>query len=147
MKPMRGLAALAMPALLAACAYTHLQQPTLSIVDLDLVKGDLFRQQLRVRLRVQNPNDIALPVRGLSYDVELAGQAFAHGDSVGDFVVPARGETEFDVNVTANAAAALLHLLGSGEGNPEYRIFGKVRLASGLVRSVPFDHKGELKLR
>jgi hypothetical protein len=96
---------------------------------------------------VVNPNDRDLPVRSISYEVELAGTAFAHGESVTDFVVPAKGETEFDVNVTANAAGALLRLVGGGKGDPEYRIFGKVRLSSGLVRGIPFDHKGVLKLR
>lgn len=133
--------------LLAACAYTRLEQPTLSVVGVEFIKGDLLSQQLRVRMRVQNPNDRALPVRGISYEVELAGQAFAHGDSASEFLVPANGGAEFDVNVTANAASALLRLLGSSDDRPAYRIFGKVRLASGLVRNIPFDHKGVLNLR
>lgn len=135
-----------MAALLAACAYTHLQKPELSVVGVDVVKGDLFQQQLRVRMRVHNPNDRELPVRSISYAVELAGKAFAHGESTGDFVIPANGDTQFDVNVTANAAAALLHLLSSGQDRPQYRISGKVQLASGLLRNIPFDHTGELKL-
>ena len=147
MKPMRVLMALALPALLGACAYTHLQKPELSVVGVDMVKGDLFQQQLRVRMRVHNPNDLELPVRSISYQVELAGKAFAHGESNGNFVIPTNGETQFDVNVTANAAAAVLHLLKSGEDRPQYHISGKVRLASGLLRSIPFDHTGELKLR
>ncbi len=146
MKPMRALVALALPVLLAACAYTHLQKPELSVVGLDVVKGDLFQQQLRVRMRVHNPNDVKLPVRSISYEVELAGKAFAHGESKGDFVIPPNGDTQFDVNVTANVAAAVLHLLSSGQDRPQYRISGKVQLASGLLRSIPFDHTGELKL-
>jgi LEA14-like dessication related protein len=147
MKPTRILAALAVAALLAACVYTHLQKPELSVVGIDVVKGDLFQQQLRVRMRVHNPNDLELPVRSISYEVELAGKAFAHGESTGDFVIPASGDTQFDVNVTANAAAALLHLLSTGQDNPQYRISGKVQLASGLLHNIPFDHTGVLKLR
>ena len=145
--PTRRLVALALPALLAACVYTHLRQPDLSIVGVELVKGDVFQQQLRVRMRVHNPNDLQLPVRSISYEVELAGKAFAHGESTGDFVVPPNGDTQFDVNVTANAAAAVLHLLGSGQDNPQYRISGKVQLASGLLHNIPFDHTGQLRLR
>ena len=148
MNPMRKLAALAVPALLAACAYTHLQQPELSVVDIDLVKGDLFQQELRVRMRVHNPNDVELPVKSITYEVELSGKAFAHGESLGNFQIPARGQTEFDVNVTANAAGALLRLLTSGDQeNAQYRLTGKVQLSSGLLRSIPFDHTGTLKLR
>lgn len=133
--------------LLTACAYTRLQQPELSVVEVKLLKGDLFRQELRVRMGVHNPNDVALPVRGISYQVELAGNAFAHGNSAGDFVIPANGDTEFDVNVTANAASALLRLMGSDPKSLPYRIVGKVRLSSGMLRNIPFDHTGELQLR
>ena len=83
-----------------------------------------------------------------SYEVELSGKAFAHGESLGNFQIPARGQTEFDVNVTANAAGALLRLLTSGDQeNAQYRLTGKVQLSSGLLRSIPFDHTGTLKLR
>ncbi|MEJ0098916.1 MAG: LEA type 2 family protein [Pseudomonadota bacterium] len=134
--------------LLLGCAYSHLEQPTLTVIDVNLLKGDLFRQQLRVRMRVENPNDVALPVQSISYEVELAGNAFAHGESAGDFIVPAKGGTEFDVNVTANAAAAVLQMLGKGgQDNLQYRIFGKVHLSSGILRNVPFDHTGTFRLR
>jgi len=97
---------------------------------------------------VQNPNDVELPVRGISYEVLLAGESFASGESERDFLVPALGETEFNLDVTANAAAAVLRILGDRSGrNPEYRLLGKVHLSSGLLRSIPFEHKGELKLR
>lgn len=145
MIPARTLVALAVPVLLAACAYTRLQQPELSVIDIDLLKGDLFQQELRVRMRVYNPNDRELPVRSITYEVQLAGRAFAQGESMGDFVIPARGETDFDVNVRANATGALLRLLGS-DGDPEYRLTGEVKLASGLLRTIPFDHTGKLKL-
>lgn len=148
MHPMRTLVALAMAALLAACTYARLQQPELSIVDVRLLRGDLFRQELRVRMGVHNPNSVELPVRSITYQVELAGNAFAHGESTGNFVIPASGDTQFDVNVTANAASALLRLMGSdSQKTLPYRITGKVRLSSGMLRSIPFDHTGELQLR
>ena len=51
------------------------------------------------------------------------------------------------MNVTANAAAALLRMFSHGNAGPvQYRIHGKVQLASGLLRSVPFDQQGELPL-
>jgi LEA14-like dessication related protein len=146
MMSMRAAALVTTLGLLGGCVYTHLEQPTLSVVNVELVKADLFQQQLHVRMRVQNPNDLNLAVRSISYEVEIAGNAFAHGDSVSEFVVPARDGAEFDVNVTANAAAAVLRLLAGGKGDAEYRIFGKVRLSSGLMRTIPFDHKGMLRL-
>lgn len=125
-----------------------LQSPTLTVVGVEVVRADLLQQQLRLRMHVSNPNDRALPVRGITYAVEVAGEQFAHGDSQRDFTVPALGETEFDVNVTANAAPVLLKYFAGGRREPlEYRIDGRVQLAAGLIRSVPFSQAGKLDLR
>lgn len=125
-----------------------LQQPQLSIVGVELVKADLLQQQLRVRMSVQNPNDRALPVRGITYAVELDGDEFAHGDSDRNFIVPALGHLEFDVNVYANAAPMLLKYAVGGRREPiGYRITGKVQLSAGLIRSIPFTETGTFSLR
>jgi len=146
----RGLAA-GMLCLLGACSslVPKLEAPELSIVRVDVVKADLFEQQLRVRMSVQNPNDRSLSVRGITYEMEVAGQPFAHGESEKNFEVPALGSSEFDVSVTANAADALLRLLSGGKRLDaiEYRMVGKVSLATGMIRSIPFEKKGEFKLR
>jgi LEA14-like dessication related protein len=128
----------------------RLETPRLSIVNVELLKSDLFEQRARVRMRVQNPNDRTLPIKGLSYTLELAGQDFAHGVSAASFTVPALGETEFDMNVTANMASAVLRLLSGGSGpNDEvaYRMKGKISLSEGLLRSIPFEQSGQFKLR
>ena len=126
----------------------RLEPPQLSVVGLEVVKADLLQQQLRVRMHVHNPNDRALPVRGIDYTVQVGGEEFAHGDSDRDFTVPALGDFEFDVNVYANAAPVVLKYALGGRREPvPYRIVGKVRLASGLIRNVPFDQSGELDFR
>ncbi|MEP7312612.1 MAG: LEA type 2 family protein, partial [Pseudomonadota bacterium] len=129
MNTMRRLTLVALLAL-AGCSslLPKLEAPRLSIVNVELLKSDLLQQQLRVRMRVQNPNDRTLPVRSIEYSIEVAGEEFAHGDSDRNFVVPALGETEFDVNVTVNAASLLLRLAGGGGRNRElnYRLVGTV---------------------
>jgi LEA14-like dessication related protein len=142
------LAALALGAC-SACA-PKLQSPRLSIVDVETLKSSLWEQRLRVHLRVENPNNRALPVAALSYSIEVAGQELAHGAANDSFIVPALGETEFATDVSANVAGALLTLLSRGqEANDaiDYRIVGKVSLAEGLVRSIPFEHQGSFKLQ
>ena len=148
--PLRLFAAASALALLMACAVVpKLEEPTLDIVDARLLSADVLKQELLVRMRVENPNDRELAVRGITYEVQLDGEAFAHGESERNFVVPANGQSEFDVSVTANAAAALLRLLGTGKraDGIEYRITGKVSLSSGLFRSLPFSHTGKVNLR
>ncbi|MET0291016.1 MAG: LEA type 2 family protein [Steroidobacteraceae bacterium] len=125
-----------------------LEQPQLSVVGVQVVKADLLQQQLRVRMKVQNPNDRELAVRGITYTVELGGDEFAHGDSDRNFTVPALGNLEFDVNVYANAAPLLLKYAAAGGREPiDYRIVGKVQLSGGLIRNIPFTEKGSFTLR
>lgn len=144
----RILPLLAVTLLASGCATMRLEPPRLQVVEVGLLGASVLKQELRLRMRVQNPNDVELPVRGISYEVLLAGENFATGESERDFIVPALGETEFNVDVTANAAAALLRVLGDRSGrNPEYRLVGRVHLARGLLRSIPFEHRGELALR
>jgi LEA14-like dessication related protein len=137
--------------LLAGCSglVPRLEPPSLQVVGVDLLRSDLLQQELRLRMRVTNPNDRSLPVRSITYQVEVAGEHFAHGGSERNFEVPALGTTEFDVNVTANAAGMVLRLLGGGQrlDAVEYRLVGRVQLASGLLRNIPFEQKGSLNLR
>lgn len=136
---------------LAACStlVPKLEKPTLSIVNVELLKSDMFEQRLKVRMHVQNPNDRALPIKGLSYALEVAGEPFAQGVSGESFIVPALGEAEFDMNVTASMASALLRILSRGSlaDQVEYRMKGKVTLSEGFLRSIPFEEHGSFKLR
>ena len=141
---------LLLPALVACTSLAHLEKPSLSIVKVDLLKSDMFEQRIRVRMRVQNPNDRSLPIKGISYALEVAGEDFAQGVSAESFVVPALGEAEFDMNVTASMAGTLIKLLGRGNSlgdQVDYRMKGKVSLSEGLLRSIPFEEKGSFKLR
>jgi LEA14-like dessication related protein len=97
-------------------------------------------------MKVRNPNDVELPVNGLDVDIEIADEPFAHGVSAREFVVPAMGEAEFDMVVTANAATALLKLASAG-GKAEdigYRLKGKLSTKLGLLRTIPFEETGKL---
>jgi LEA14-like dessication related protein len=139
-------------AVLSACGalLPRLEAPRLQVVGVEVLRSDLLQQQLRVRMHVQNPNDRALPVRGIVYTLEVAGEEFAHGESDRDFTVPALGEMEFDVSVTANAAGALLRLATQRGGMPDevgYTLRGKLSLSAGLLRSIPFEQSGRFKLR
>jgi LEA14-like dessication related protein len=137
--------------LLAGCAGlgTRLETPAITFVGIRALEASLFEQKLEVRLRVQNPNTIALPVNGLDIAMELAGEPFATGVTAREFVVPAHGEAEFDMIVTANAATALLKIAGGDRKSREeigYRMKGRLSTKLGLLRSIPFEESGTLPL-
>ena len=146
----RGIALATLLTLVAGCASTlELEAPKLSLVSMKLQSADIFSQRLQLRLRVQNPNDRELPVKGISYRIEVDDSELAQGLSDAPFVVPALGEAEFDVQVTANLAGTLAQLLarrGSAD-TLDYRLVGKVSLSSGFLRSIPFDERGSVKLK
>ena len=127
-------------ALLAACTTAQkLEPPKVSIVRLQVVSADVWVQRLKVRLQLHNPNDRDLPVTAVEYTIEIAGQNVASGSYAESFVVPAHGDAEFDTNVTANLASALLRLLTHVPSTlVPYRLAGKVTLAEGLGR-IPFE--------
>jgi LEA14-like dessication related protein len=155
-RPGKVLAACALAATLllsAGCAVTpRLEPPQLSVIGVEIVRGDLFEQRFKARMRVQNPNDRSIAVRGVSYTLQIGGEELGRGLSGSSFTVPASGEAEFDMLVTANLAGTVLRLLerARSDGLPDslsYRLRGEVKLAEGLVRTIPFDEKGSVRLR
>jgi LEA14-like dessication related protein len=141
-----------MTAALVACATTQLEPPNLNIMNIEMLEtSSLFTQRLKVRVHVQNPNDIELPIQGVSATLELQGEKLATGVSAESFTVPAFGEGEFDLLVDASVARVVIGMLGKGKTDQmmqeglDYRLKGKVSLASGMIRSIPFDERGTFK--
>ena len=140
---LRAMLSLALCAALGGgCAHTlPIDPPRVSIIGVHIVSSELWLQHLRVRLRLHNPNDRELPVTGLEYTVEIAGQEVGSGAAGESFVVPPHGDAELDTSVVTNVAAAALKLISHGPRTlVPYRLTGKVFLAQGLGR-VPFEEQ------
>jgi LEA14-like dessication related protein len=149
-----ALAALALTSALALAGCSlfvpKLQTPKLSVINVEVLKSDLWEQRMKVRMRVVNPNDRPIPVKGLTVALDVQGQELAHGVSAAAFTVPALGEAEFDMNMTANMAGALLKLLGNRNSigdSVDYRVTGRISLSEGLLRSIPFEDHGTFSLK
>jgi LEA14-like dessication related protein len=151
---LKALIAAAAGLVAAGCSLLvpRFETPRLSVVAIELGKSNFLTQHLTVRLRVDNPNGRALPVKDLAYTLEVAGEQAARGLSRESFTVPANGTAQFDMDVTANLAGTLLRLLlangeGARSGEVPYHLIGRVELASGMLRSIPFDERGSFTLR
>ena len=150
MRRLRWLPLLWALAALAGCALfvSRLAAPRLAIVNIQVRRADFWQQHLKVRVRVRNPNSLNLAVKSISYALDIAGQRLATGTCAQGFTVPAHGSAEFNTEVTANMAGALLTLLAQGRDRPvHYRLTGRVELAHGWLRSLPFDERGSFRLR
>ena len=147
---LRTFALAAVLAALSGCAGlgAKFEAPRLSVVNISMTSADMFSQQFVMRMHVQNPNDRELPIRGIDYQLFLAGDSFAEGVSNEPFTLPALGETEFDLPVRTNFVSSLGRLLSrlNGESKVSYLIEGEVFLESGMFRKIPFRHGGDVDL-
>ena len=124
-----------------------LEAPKLSVISMRMQSADLFSQRMHLRMRVLNPNARELPIKGISYRIEVNDTELGQGLTNTPFVVPALGEAEFDVQLTTNLAGALGKLWGRrSQDSLQYRLVGEVALSSGFLRRIPFDERGSVKL-
>ena len=146
--------------LLAACALLCLtacsllapkfEKPTLSVVSVRLLGGNLMQQTFLATFAIQNPNARALPVSGLHAELAVGGEAIAAGVTNRPFLVPAGGETEFDMTITANLAASIFKLLkklGPDADSLEYQLTGAASIDLPFLRDLPFHQNGTLALK
>ena len=137
-----GLALVA--SLLAGCA-APLQKPEVSLAGVELVGIGLVEQRLLLKLRISNPNDVDLPIKALSFDLDLDGQPFAKGASEQPVTIARQAEAQLDVKVVSRFGEVLKQLRAARQnGKLGYRVHGRVELeGSG---SVAFDRSGEVPL-
>lgn len=142
----RTAVAVALLALSGCAGLGDLTAPQLDLMGIQVLSTDMFAQRFRVRMHVQNPNQIELPVKGIEYELLLMGDSFAEGKTDQSFVLPAMGEAEFDMTVTTNFMSSLGRLISRVGGGKlkdiDYEIVGKLYVDKGMMRKIPFNHRG-----
>ena len=123
--------------------------PNITVIGIELRGGNLLQQTFAVRLNIQNPNDRPLPVHGLHAELNVGGEQIASGTSDRAVVIPASGESEFDLTITANLALALLKLADRANQHADsidYDLTGAASLDLPFLRNLPFHQTGSLRL-
>jgi LEA14-like dessication related protein len=126
------------------------EKPEVSVAGIQMVGGNFLQQNFLVKLNIQNPNDRALPVTSLHVELNVGGERIASGVNAHAFVVPAHGDTQFDMNITANMALALLKLAGRKDQQADsidYDMTGGASLDLPFLRDLPFHQNGTFSLR
>lgn len=133
---------------LAGCAETGgTLPPTVQIANVRLGESSgLLSQQLLIDLRVGNPNDFAIPLRGLTFELEINGQPFASGLGYASVDVPRLGYATVPVEGTTDMLAIIRQILTLGESDRlSYRIHGRAYIGGlGRNEAVPYERSGEL---
>lgn len=133
---------------LTGCASVpkHLSPPNISLADIEFGDFSLLEQKMVLTLRLQNPNNIDIPLDGLTTQLEVNGQTLAQGSSNARVTIPRLGETTLRLNVTSNLVGLIkqLRLLQTGQGKQlPYTLRGQAFIPQRSA-PVPFEHQGEL---
>jgi LEA14-like dessication related protein len=136
---------------LAACSLTpKFNRPNVSVTSIELRSGNLLQQNFAVKLNIQNPNAQALPVHGLHVELNVGGEQIASGVSDRAIVVPAFGESEFDLTIKANLALAVLKLANKMDqhfDSVDYDLTGAASIDLPFLRDLPFHQTGSFSLK
>jgi len=134
--------------MLAGCAGLGLREPVqVNVVGIDPLPGEGMEVRMAVKLRVQNPNDMALDYDGISITLDVRGSTFATGVSGDRGSVPRFGETVITVPVSVSAMAAVRQVIGLATGDrprADYALRG--RLSGTGFGGMRFESKGEIEL-
>jgi LEA14-like dessication related protein len=107
----------------------------------------LFEQELRVDLRLRNPNDFDIGIDSVRFALEVNGKDFARGRTTEEFDLPALGETVVPVKVRVPTNDLFDRVMALGtERRLDYRLKGEAELDSLFFRKVPFEREGKLAL-
>lgn len=142
-------------AALAGCSLlqtANLQAPEVRVRNVQIGRLDLSGLELVVDLRLRNPNDIALPVTGVEYNLMLQGIKVADGRQAQSVTLPALGETDLRLGLNVNlltTATQLVPLLLNPRAAPKtlsYAVDGSVKLDWWYMPSIGFNRAGEVPL-
>ncbi len=145
---MKKLILLSFAIILGGCATMQppLEAPHVSLTDLRVLDATLFEQRFALKIRVQNPNPVALPVNGMNFRLDINDVELGRGVSDQAVTVPAYGETVFEIDLVSNFARIVnqIRALESGKGQSlRYRLSGGISVADRLGK-LPFDYQGEI---
>ena len=111
----------------------HFERPRLALAGVEMQGTQLLKQRFRVRIRVENPNDRALPIRALDFTMQLGGEDLGSGAIEAPFTVPARDHVAEDPAAhEGQLAADRVPLVRHGHDRPAVRQIDPVRSARQL---------------
>lgn len=138
--------------LLAACSAVlqeAVKAPEVGVSAFRLAEAGLINQTFVITLNVKNPNKVPLPIKGFSYQIFVAGDEFAKGNTQNEFTLPAGGEKNIDVSVTMNLLRSGTHLanvIQGGSATIDYEVRGLINVNLPLMGGLPINRKGQINL-
>jgi LEA14-like dessication related protein len=142
----------AVACLAAGCASTGItvEKPGVSLRTVEVAEIELDSQTFVLDFDVINPNPFPLPIRSISYGVELDGFRFASGETQGEFIVPANSDSEFRITVDLDlmrTAPQLMFIVRDGVYRDiPYALEGRFAIDVPFANPVSFRNEGSIRL-
>jgi LEA14-like dessication related protein len=149
-RPARLLLVVMLALTVTACAsVSSLEAPEVRVTGLTMLEAEpgSMEQRFLVSLRLTNPNNRSIVIDGLDFELDINDRRLARGVAGERFELPRLGEADTSVVVTTSLFDVLRQVMALGnkrDGGLDYRLRGRLHLGSGLVRTLPFDHRGRL---
>jgi len=135
--------------LLTACnPLAKFQQPQVQLSNLVVLERQGFEQLFLLKLKVTNPNKMALPIAGLQYQVRLNGFDVFSGNATDLPQLKAYSDSYIELPVRANlisAGAVLASLLVSEHPSINYQLNATFDL-TGVLPDFRVNEKGLVNL-
>jgi len=136
---------------LSSCALLQedLRAPTINLVSITPETGSITDIRFRCRLRLDNPNKVALPIKGGELKLALADRAAARGKLDQTVTIPAHESREVDAIVSigvVSAVAIVTQLMADPNATVRYAVEGYVDVSVSRLGRIRFDDSGEFSL-
>jgi LEA14-like dessication related protein len=149
---LRNIALSAVACFAAGCASTGaiVERPGVSLRNVSVTEINLDSQTFVLDFDVVNPNPFPLPVRSVSYGVELEGWRLASGETQSAFTVPAGGDSRFKITVDVDlmrSAPQLMFIIRDGiYSDIQYALEGRFAIDVPFASPVAFRNEGSIRL-
>lgn len=134
---------------LSSCATLHLEKPYVSLVNFSPRPINGFEAAFDITLKVKNPNSVALPLSGMTYEIALNGESLLKGATGNLPTIPAYGEDEIQLSISTSLLSApkiLLSLLNKPSTDIRYQFKSRLDL-KGMLPSFNIVEEGVLPVR
>jgi LEA14-like dessication related protein len=142
--------------LMGGCASfsPSLEAPRITLINMTPLPSEGMESAFELELRLINPNDVPLDLKGIDCRLEINDSTIASGVSNQAAELPALGTLVYPVTVYASASdfiILMVRLMADGHRSPEdfeltYRLAGRVFLADAIpgLNRLNFASEGDL---
>ncbi|WP_439135176.1 LEA type 2 family protein [Pseudomaricurvus sp.] len=125
------------------------EDPQVDVLSIKRIPSEDLEQRFAVGLRMTNPNDSELKLKGISYSLSIEGYKVASGVSADVPTLAPYGEARFSLPVSTsllNSIRLLKHLMELNKSSLSYRLEAKLDMGIPFVPKTRVVEEGNVQL-